>query len=169
MARKLIRRVKLATLLIVGEGPIDKAFLKHMKRLYDGRTGQKVTIYSGDGGSPHDLIVNTKRQYQHAAFDRKFILLDEDVTIPEQDRKTARIAGIKLIVSTPVCLEGMLLSILEKKVPNTNKRCKNILHPKLSGPPTEPNSYQQLFPKDLLDSTLVQPIVQLKSIIEYNL
>jgi len=45
------RRVQQSTLLVVGEGPHDKAFIEHMKSLYDSRdNGQKVTVKPGDGG-----------------------------------------------------------------------------------------------------------------------
>jgi len=58
--RRKIKKVRQTTLLIVGEGAHDKAFLDHLKSLYDGReSGQRVKIESGDGGSPHDLIKNT--------------------------------------------------------------------------------------------------------------
>ena len=60
MARINVRKISKTTLLVIGEGAHDTAFLNHLKSLYDAReSGQKVKIESGDGGSPHDLIKNT--------------------------------------------------------------------------------------------------------------
>lgn len=168
MAKKRQHKVKLATLLIVGEGPIDEAFIRHMKSLYDGpNTGQKLKVTSADGGSPSDIINTTQRKYRHAAYDKCFILLDEDVIISQQDRDKARKANIGLIISTPICLEGMLLNILDRPVPTKNATaCKKVLHPQLSGDPTRPESYDKLFPKPVLQNTPVKQILQLRKLIE---
>lgn len=49
--------VQLASLLIAGEGAYDKAFIEHLKDIYDHRaTGQTVKIISADGGSQEQLI-----------------------------------------------------------------------------------------------------------------
>ena len=54
------RRIQQTTLIIVGEGSHEKAFLTHMKVIYTLRnSGQKVSIVKGDGGSPYDVIKNT--------------------------------------------------------------------------------------------------------------
>jgi hypothetical protein len=158
-------RAKLTTLIVVGEGPHDKAFLKHMQKLYDGDTGQKVTIDSADGGSPYNIINSTDRKYKHAAFNRRIILMDSDVTIRQQDRDLARKNKIEIITSEPLCLEGMLLEVLKRRVPATAQACKAALHPDLSGHPTQPESYSELFPKPVLDITPKQQIQRLKEVI----
>jgi len=59
------RKVKLSSLIVVGEGPHDKAFINHMKDLYDNRTsGQKVKVESADGGSPMAGGFSTASLYQ---------------------------------------------------------------------------------------------------------
>lgn len=83
---KKTRRIKLATLLIVGEGVHEKAFLQQMKFLYDGENNQAVKIDAASGGSPIEIIDETIRKYNHADYSRKVILLDEDVAIRQQDR-----------------------------------------------------------------------------------
>lgn len=160
------RKAKLATLLIVGEGPIDKAFINHMKGLYGGQhTGQKVKVDSADGGSPADIIETTIRKYRHAHYDKRFILIDEDVPIRQQDYDSARKAKIELVVSKPICLEGMLLDVLEQDIPSTNAGCKASLHPQLSGSPRQPESYTDKFPKAVLDVTPKEQIVMLRKFI----
>ena len=157
------RQVKRATLIVVGEGPIEKAFIRHMKNLYDGQnTGQVVKVDSADGGSPADIIKTTVRKYSHAEYDRRYVLMDSDVNIRQQDYDAARKAKIDLIVSRPVCLEGMLLDVLGLPVPDTNASCKAALHPQLSGPPTQADSYAEKFPKPVLDAISKEQIVKLR-------
>ena len=132
MAKKKSRSVKLASLIVVGEGAHDKAFISHMKSLYDGETGQTVKVDSADGGSPKDIIKTTDRKYKHTAYDRRYTLMDSDVPITQQDRDSARKLKIQLILSEPVCLEGMLLEVLGQRAPNTAASCKASLHPQLS-------------------------------------
>jgi len=162
-----IKKVKRATLLIVGEGSHDKAFLQHMKSIYDGENNQTVKIDAASGGSPIEIIDETIRKNNHASYDKKIILLDADVTIRQQDRDKARINRIELIVSTPICLEGMLLDVLGQRIPEfaSATACKARLNPMLSGEPTKSLSYAQRFTKAILDSTTIEQIVRLRNLI----
>ncbi|MDF1644050.1 MAG: hypothetical protein P1U80_07680 [Pseudomonadales bacterium] len=166
MSRRKIRKVKRAALIVVGEGPQDKAFLNHMKHLYDSRTsGQTVTINSADGGSPGDIIETVRRKHRHADFDKSYILLDSDITITQQNRDAARKRNIELIESTPYCLEGMLLDILGQNIPSTSRECKTILHPQLNDNPATPSAYTTLFPGTVLNTTTKHQIVTLRNVI----
>lgn len=163
MSKRNNRKVKLATLIVVGEGPHDRAFLNHMKSLYDSReTGQKVTINSADGGSPGDIIDTVIRKNRHTNFDKRYILLDSDVPIIQQDRDKARRNKIELVESTPHCLEGMLLDILGEPVPANSNACKAAMHPKLAGEPTDPKAYSVLFTQQVLNETDKEQIVTLR-------
>ena len=164
---KKIRRIKLATLLIVGEGVHEKAFLQHMKSLYDSENNQAVKVDAASGGSPIEIIDDTIRKFNHADYSRKVILLDADVTIRQQDWDKARKNKIELIISDPVCLEGMLLEILGYKIPefSSSTDCKRRLHPLLAGEPTKALSYARLFPKEVLDVVIKEQIVRLKKLI----
>ncbi len=167
MAKK-IRRVQLATLIIVGEGAHEEAFLRHMASLYDGReTNQKITIKSADGGSPGDIIHSAIKN-RHSKYDRKYVLMDSDVKIPEKDIQTSKKNKVEIICSKPICLEGMLLDILDQKIPSTAQACKSSLHPKLDGLPTDKNSYSKLFDKHVLDNTSKEQIITIKKIISNN-
>ncbi len=158
----------LKTLLIMGEGAHERAFLQHLKLLYDNReNGQKLTIDAASGGSPIEIIDETIRKSNHAGYDRKLILLDTDVKIRQQDRDKAKKNKIELIISTPVCLEGMLLDILGINVPESlaSASCKSRLHARLAGLPTSSASYAELFTKPILDASAKEQIVKLKKII----
>lgn len=160
---KKTRKIKRATLLIVGEGAHEKAFLQHMKAMYDGETNQAIKIDAASGGSPIEMIDETLRKYNHADYDRKVLLLDGDVVIRQQDWDKAKKYKVELIVSEPVCLEGMLLSILGHNVSEfaTSADCKKRLHSLLSGEPTRPTSYGKCFTKALLDTSPKNQIIRL--------
>ncbi|SQH76085.1 conserved protein of unknown function [Shewanella benthica] len=166
MAKKKIRKVKLASLIVVGEGPIDAAFLSHMKIVYDGReTGQSIRITAGDGGCPKDVI-KSAIQNRQAEYDKKYVLIDSDITVTDVDFSYARKNGVNIIQSTPVCLEGMLLEVLGERPARTNQGCKEKLHPKLSGLPTCKHSYAVLFTKKVLDKSDKVPIIELKLLMQ---
>lgn len=161
------RKVQKATLLAAGEGVVDKAFINHMKGIYArGVKTQTVTVDAADGGSPQDMINYLVRKNRHASFDRKVLLLDSDVTIPQQARDKARKSGIELIESTPLCLEGMLLELLGQQVSRSAVSCKSTLHSQLSGEPTNKNSYSPLFDKPVLDASTKQQIERLIALLE---
>lgn len=165
MRKKKVRHASIASLIVVGEGPHDEAFIGHMKVLYDNRaTNQKVKVESADGGSPSDIINYVVRK-KHISYDRKVILMDSDIPLKQQDRDNAKKNNITLIQSTPICLEGMLLEVLGLKAPKSNDACKSKLHPRLSGSPTMKSSYASLFTKDVLDTTAKSQIVQLREYI----
>jgi len=114
-------------------------------------TGQKIKIVTADGGSPKDIIRSAFKNKQ-TDYDRRYVLMDSDISLSAQDRKIAQRNKVTIIQSTPICLEGMLLEVLGQTPPNTNEQCKAMLHPQLSGKPTEKSSYSQKFTKTVLDS-----------------
>lgn len=161
-----MRHIKKTTLIVVGEGAHDKAFLDHMKSIYDSRnSGQKIKIDSADGGSPHDVIKTIIKKTNHTDYDRKYILMDSDVAIPQQDLSNAKKNNIVILLSEPLCLEGMLLDILGQTTPPTAESCKRSLHPQLAGQPVYAESYVSLFPKLVLDSAKKQTIIDLRQVL----
>lgn len=155
------RKPLLSTLIIVGEGPVEKAFLSYLKELYSQNTGQKVKVDAADGGSPENIVRTTIGKTKHADYDRKFILMDSDIEVSAKVHAMARKAGIEIIQSEPHCLEGMLLNLLGQKVPATSQKCKDLLHPMLSGPATSKDSYKSLITKQLLDASSIPQINEL--------
>ena len=164
MAKKS-RRTLLSTLIIVGEGIHEKAFLSYLKSLYSANTNQKVKVDSADGGSPEDIVRTAVKKSKGIAYDRKFILMDSDITIDAKTRKLAKDNNITLILSEPLCLEGMLLKLLKINTPDSSKKCKALLHPKLDGKPTDKKSYEKLITKKLLESSDMEQITMLVKIL----
>lgn len=168
MPKRKPRRVQLTTLLVVGEGASETAFVKYMKSLFCSRSsGKRITVQSGDGGSPMDLVKETINKSRHIGYEKRYVFLDEDIPISQQVRDKARRAKIELIVSSPICLEGMLLDVLGESVPVVDSgACKARLHPMLSGPFTSKASYASLFSKELLEQTTNVAIVTLRTLIK---
>ncbi len=165
MAKKRQRRVKLASLIVVGEGACDKAFLNHMKDLYDSReTNQSVKVMAADGGSPRDIIRSVVKNKQ-AEYDKYYLLMDSDIPLTPENKTFASKNKVELILSTPLCLEGMLLDVLGQKAANNSQSCKAKLHPQLSGAATEKLSYRSLFPEAILTVTQKAQIIKLRRVL----
>ena len=161
--RKPTRSVNKTTLLVMGEGEHDKAFLSHMKAIYHERhSGSKIKLDFSSGGSPHDIIKDTVKKNHHVGYDQIFILMDSDVPVNQQDIKVAKDSGITILYSKPLCLEGMLLSVLGQNTPHTAQKCKSALHPQLSDNPALPKSYEPLFAKPVLDQSIHATIKDLR-------
>lgn len=165
MARK-IKKVVVSTLIIVGEGACEKAFLSHLKQLFSNNTNQKVKVDSADGGSPYDIVNTTVKKTKHIAYDKKYILMDSDIVIDEKTKKLAKDNNIHIIESIPLCLEGMLLDVLGQRIPSTPIQCKNILHPQLSGSPTDKDSYGALFTMNVLENSDVVSIKEIVAVMK---
>lgn len=164
--KRKLKRTLLSTLIIVGEGAHEKAFLSHLKELYAQNTGQRVKLDSADGGSPEDIIRTTIKKTKHVAFDRKFILMDSDIEIDAKTLAMAKQAKITIIKSEPLCLEGMLLNMLGEQVPNSSQKCKSKLHPKLNGNPAYKESYKILITESLLNNCNIIQIQELIKIMK---
>jgi hypothetical protein len=165
MAKK-IRRVVKTSLIIVGEGAHDQAFLNHMKELYhNGMANQNVKIEAANGGSPADIIKVLIKKLKIADYDKSYVLMDTDIPLSDKDYKLAKDNKITMLLSEPLCLEGMLLEVLGQKAALTSQACKDKLHPQLAGKPTEKQSYRIKFPKPVLDITTKQTIVDLRKLI----
>ncbi|MDA9557265.1 hypothetical protein N9R79_07165 [Vibrio sp.] len=133
MAKRKAKKVNLTTLLIVGEGIHDKAFINHMKDCYDERqNGQRVKVESSDGGSPRNILMSAHKA-KEADYDRRFVLMDADVPITQQDHAYAKKHNITIIISNPICLEGMLLDVLGIKPGTNSDGCKVKIRPYLGG------------------------------------
>jgi hypothetical protein len=143
------------TLLLVGEGKTEKAFLEHLCSLYCAdRQGVAVTIRNAYGGGPENVVDRAIRYSGNFSYDRVAVLMDTDRPWDDETRKRAKKNNITLIGSEP-CIEGMLLGILEQAVPEgtSSKACKGIIQKKLPNRDlTEKESYQPCFSRSTLES-----------------
>lgn len=143
-----------ATLLIVGEGADDKAFVTHMKNLFCPRgCGLSVKVEAGDGGSPGNIIANASRSFSSVDYSRRVIILDADIPPSQSEIGEARKKGYEIFLWSPKCLEGALLEVLGERVGQheTSQQLKDRLHPRLKGHHTEYKAYEVLFSKPVLE------------------
>lgn len=160
--KKSVRKLK-KTLLAVGEGSSEKAFLLHLKSIYS--TGDpKVTVVTAGGKGPNNVINHAIACMRCDGYDECVVLLDTDIPWPPKLVKQAEAKGIRLVGSDP-CLEGFLLDILSRRKSNTNDGCKELLHPLLNGESTSRDSYSILFKKDIIENAK-QRIEKLKVLVE---
>jgi len=149
--RPTVARHTQRTLLVVGEGDCEVAFLNHLRGLYAARgCGVRVTLRNAHGKGPEHVVDFAVRQCRSADYDLRAALLDTDLPWPPRITRDARARRILLIPSDP-CLEGLLLHILDRTVPETSNACKRALRAVLDGRPTAAPSYVPLFDRVLLE------------------
>lgn len=138
------------TLLIVGEGRDEKAFLMHIKQIFAPRgCNLKVSIKQAGGKGAQHVVDWTWRQAQNAAYDNVAVLLDTDTDWTDAVKKEARQRKIIVLTSDPR-LEAMLLRIIGQ-VPNGDARAmKKQFSTYVSGDATRHENYAKHFDKDRL-------------------
>lgn len=146
------RRSVRYTVLMVGEGSTEQAFLKHLKALYVSRgSGIGVTIRNAHGKGADHVVDYTISQCRNADYDKLVTLLDNDHPLSDAGRQRARRAKIEVIGSTP-CIESLFLQILSENIPVRSVECKRRCEQVIEGRLTEVKNYAAPFPKELLDT-----------------
>lgn len=111
----IIRKAK-TTVLIVGEGPKDKAFIRHLKDTYVTREDDiAVKVDCGAGGSPRCVVEKAIRLRDSGAYDRCIVIVDEDRKLYTDSKLKKRMREkppVEINWIKP-CMEGLLLQILE--------------------------------------------------------
>lgn len=140
------------TLLIVGEGDTDVAFLTHIKALYAPRyCGLAVTLRNARGKGPENVVHAVMGYSRDRNYTLRAALLDTDLPWPQKICKIAKQKRISMLGSNP-CLEGLLLDVLGKPVPDHSSKCKRTLRRIFHDDPLQPGSYAGRFPKDVLEA-----------------
>lgn len=163
------RHLSFTTLLIVGEGSDDKAFVDHLKGLFVQRgSGRKVTVKAGDGGSPGNIITHASRAYRAEDFNYRYFLLDADIPPTAADVKNAKTAGYQIILWQPQCLEGALLDVLGERVQphESSQALKQRLHPRLASHHTKPEAYAELFTLPVVTTTQNTSVVAVRELLQ---
>lgn len=102
------------TLLIVGEGRHEEAFLNHLKSLYVTRgCGLSVTIKNARGKGALHVIDWTAKQIANVDYDVVAALLDTDTDWNTKTERLAKTKKIQVLKSEP-CLEAMMLRLIGK-------------------------------------------------------
>ncbi len=148
---QVLRKAR-TTVLIVGEGDTEKAFLDHLKALYVTRgCGVSVAVRNAHGKGPDNVVDVAIRHARGAAYSIVAVLMDEDLPWTPELRKLARSKRICLIGADPCC-DGLLLDILGVPVPTESAKCKAGLFARLGKNPHTSDAYRREFTKALLDS-----------------
>jgi hypothetical protein len=129
------------TLLIVGEGYDEEAFLNHLKRLYVTRgCGLSVTIKNARGKGARHVVEWTARQIANAKYDEVAALLDTDVDWDAKTQKLAKSKKIQVLKSEP-CFEAMMLRLLGKSAMGDAHALKRQFAPLLNNDTTQRDHY----------------------------
>lgn len=114
------------SVLIFTEGLADKNFTNSLKNKLRTPEVLKYTVRKGNGGSPDKVVKDAIKQKDNLGYDYCCVLIDEDLPISAACRSNAKANGIFIIVSKPVCIEGMLLKFLGvNSIPQSAKGCKS--------------------------------------------
>lgn len=136
------KRVLRRTLLAVGEGHTEIAFLKHLRSIYctggnRSARGPKVTIRNAHGKGPEHILNTALVHQKQADYDSTIILLDTDIPWPNNFKRDAKKCNVFVIGSQP-CIEAVFLAILNIKVPKSTKECERAAANYLGYDLTEP-------------------------------
>ena len=149
MIRKL--RFQRKTLLVVGEGDTEVAFLKYLRSLYcaSGK-GAKVTVDNAHGKSPENIVNSAIRHLGSAAFDKKVCLLDTDIAWPPAVCTKAKKNKVTMLGATP-CSEGLFLDILGVPFASITDECKSKIASMFNFSLTNERNYPRAFDRNKLD------------------
>jgi hypothetical protein len=140
------------TLLIVGEGRHEEAFLNHLKRLYVSRgCGLSVTIKNARGKGALHVIKWTTGQIANADYDAVAALLDTDTGWDAKTEKLARSKKIQVLKSEP-CFEAMMLRLIGKPAIGDAHALKKQLAPFVNNDATQRDHYTQNFGHECLNA-----------------
>ena len=155
------------TLLIVGEGYDELAFLYHVKSLFSEReSGQRIILKNARGKGAQHVIDWTIRQVGNFAYDTVAALLDTDTTCWTTALiKKAKYNKIQILPSEP-CLEAMLLRVLGKSDIGDAKTLKKRFAPYVGNHSTEKGNYGKYFTKNVLLATQEPTICQLLKLLQ---
>jgi len=165
------RRTK-KTILIVGEGPTEKAFLQYLKNLYITREMDiNVKVECGSGGSPRSVVEKAVRLKSSRAYDKCFVLVDSDVLFEpdkELQKRMNKKPRIEMLYATP-CIEGLMLAILNHPKFSQTKAlsddCKRMFAKYVSeDKKTDRRAYEGVFTKKILEARR-KDVEELKSIL----
>lgn len=140
------------TLLLVGEGRHEEAFLNHVKQLYAPRgCGLSVTIKNARGKGAKHVVDWTIRQAAIAKYDAVAAMLDTDTDWTPAVPKLAKSRKIQVLASDP-CFEAVLLRLLGRASAMSVGVCKQQLAPYVNHDPTQRQNYVQHFGSACLEA-----------------
>jgi RloB-like protein len=140
------------TLLLVGEGYDEEAFLKYLKSHLVGReSGLEVKIKNAKGKGAKHVIEWTIRQAKQAEYDMVAAMLDTDKDWNPMVKKQANSEKIIVLESDP-CFEAMLLRLYGVTPERDSKKLKRQFEPYVNNAATVSENYAEYFNPDALKS-----------------
>lgn len=140
------------TLLIVGEGRHEEAFLNHLKQLYVSRgCGLSVTIKNARGKGALHVVKWTAGQAANADYDVVAALLDTDTDWNATTEKLAKKNKIQVLKSEP-CFEAMMLRLIGRPAVGDAHALKRQFAPFVNNDATQRDHYALNFGSDFLQS-----------------
>jgi len=140
------------TLLLVGEGDTEEAFLRHVKSIYAPRgSGLKVTIKNAHGKGAKHVVEWTIKQLGIAQYDSVGALLDTDTDWSDSIAKKAKSAGIRVLKSEPL-FEAMMLRLLGQSAVGDSRTLKARFAPFVRNNALSQSSYVDHFDRACLES-----------------
>lgn len=120
------------SIILYGEGKTEAVFLRHLCCLYQRDITARVKTSAGQGGSPKQIATRLIKELSLASYDRSLLLIDEDLPTSDIPRSWLSKHRITLVCSTPRCLEGLLLTLLNDPPParqrHQSERWKRHFH-----------------------------------------
>ena len=106
------------SVILFGEGKCDAVILSHLRELWQDEIRPMVRVDAGQGGAPRQVVERLIKKHLHlGAYARALLLIDEDLPLEEIPAGWLRKHRITVVTSSPRCLEGWLLSMLEDPPP----------------------------------------------------
>jgi hypothetical protein len=137
------------TLLIVGEGKHEVAFLSHAKRLFVMRDcGLSVHVKDAHGKGALHVIKCAVKHSRNAAYDAVAVLLDSDTWDVRADREARK--GKVIVLKSEQCLEDMLLRVIGIRSRPAGASLKEIFAPHVKNKPGDSECYAEEFGVDVL-------------------
>lgn len=148
--RRVVRKQR-KTLLVVGEGKTEVAFLSYLRSLYcrDG-AGAHVTVKDAHGKGPENVLDTAVGMKRGTSYDQLAAVLDTDIPWTDKLKNEARNQQVELIGNSP-CIEALFLRVLGLNVPRSTSQCKRAIYTRLGVNLTDKNNYEGWCNKDNLD------------------
>ena len=164
-ARRYVRR----TVLLVGEGDAELAFIKHLKSLYGTRNNSlAVTVKNARGKGALGVVDFAIRQSRNAVYNVKAALLDTDTDWNKKTEAVAQKAKVQVVASHP-CIKAMLLALNGELTQNlSSAKYKQVFAKRFGAEAHDHNVYAKHFPLELLNRAKgdSQPLAQLLALLD---
>ena len=140
------------TLLLVGEGRTEQAFLEHVKLLYAPRDcGLSVKVKNARGKGAKHVVEWTIQQLPNAKYDLVAVLLDTDQDWSDAVALRAKRHRINVLTSEPL-FEALMLRVLGESDVGDAKALKRRLAPFMRDDATISKNYSAHFGIERLEA-----------------